>query len=64
MINHGSAYITIRNPGLLEAMQKYRKWFLSARDMPQLIFVHEKIAGMVPDSGLIHDGDGDVIFTG
>jgi len=64
MIQHGSAYITIRHPSFLVAMQKLRKWFLSARDMPQLIFVHKKIAGLVPDSGTIHDGDGDVVFTG
>jgi hypothetical protein len=32
--------------------------------MPQLLFAHEKIASEIPSGLLIHDGDGDVVFTG
>jgi len=32
--------------------------------MPQLIFAHEKLAGLIPDNPVIHDGDGDVMFVG
>jgi hypothetical protein len=32
--------------------------------MPQVIFVHNNLAPQVPDKRIIHDGDGDVVFTG
>jgi len=32
--------------------------------MPQLIFAHNSLISLIPDQPLIHDGDGDVMFTG
>lgn len=64
MILHGCAYTTLRKPSLVRHMNRYKKWFLLSRDMPQLIFVHEKILGIIPADRVIHDGDGDVVFTG
>jgi GNAT superfamily N-acetyltransferase len=64
MIDHGAAYTTIRNRSLQDALRAHRSRFLAIRNMPQLIFVHEKIAPTVPSGSLIHDGDGDVVFSG
>lgn len=64
MIEKCCSHTTIRNPELIKQLMKYKKLFLSIRKMPQLIFAHEKLAGKIPDNPLIHDGDGDVIFTG
>jgi hypothetical protein len=64
MVKQGCAYTTIRHPGLLEALKSYRGWFLSLRNMPQFIFTHEKLDGLLPQGTMIHDGDGDVVFTG
>jgi len=64
MIANGCTHTTIRNPELIEKLMVYRKIFLSVRKMPQLIFAHEKLAGLIPDKPLIQDGDGDVMFTG
>ncbi len=64
MIIHRCAYTTIREPSLVEQMTRYKKWFLLIRNMPQLVFAHEKIAGMIPGDRVMHDGDGDVVFTG
>ncbi|MEN8230133.1 MAG: GNAT family N-acetyltransferase [Bacteroidota bacterium] len=64
MITHGSAYSTIHHPELLDHLVQHKKWFLSLRNMPQLLFAHKKIIDLVPDNPEIHDGDGDVVFTG
>jgi len=64
MIAYGCTHTTIRNPELLEKLMAHKKIFLSIRKMPQLIFAHEKLIDMIPDNPLIHDGDGDVMFTG
>jgi hypothetical protein len=32
--------------------------------MPQLIFAHQDLAGLLPERRVIHDGDGDAMFTG
>jgi GNAT superfamily N-acetyltransferase len=64
MINNGSAYTTIRHPGLHHEMMNRRKWFLAVRPMPQLLFVHDSLAGEIPIQRVIQDGDGDVVFSG
>jgi len=48
----------------VESMMAYKKIFLSVRQMPQLIFAHQDIFDLIPEKPLIHDGDGDVMFTG
>jgi len=64
MIDNGCTHTTVRNPELVEKLMAYQKLFLSVREMPQLIFAHEKLFGLIPENPLIHDGDGDVMFTG
>ena len=64
MIASGCTHTTIRNPELIEKLLAYKRIFLSVRKMPQLIFAHEKLTGLIPDNPVIHDGDGDVMFVG
>ena len=64
MIGNGCTHTTIRYPELTDQLMVHRKIFLSVRNMPQLIFAHEKLASLIPEQSLIHDGDGDVMFTG
>ena len=64
MIENGCTYTTIRYPELTARLMAHQKAFLSVRNMPQLIFAHEKLASLIPEGSLIHDGDGDVMFTG
>lgn len=64
MITQECAYATLRHSEMQKHLAKEKRWFLSTRKMPQLIFAHRQIAGEVPDQWLIHDGDGDVVFTG
>jgi len=64
MIESDCTHTTIRNPKLLEHMKAHKKIFLSVRNMPQLIFAHKNLEGLLPDKKVIHDGDGDVMFTG
>jgi len=64
MISLESAYCTLRHPQLVQQLLVYKKWFLSVRNMPQWIFVHKNMAPQVPSDLFIHDGDGDVAFTG
>jgi len=64
MASSGCAYSTIRHPLLMEQLAGHRKWFLSIRNMPQLLFTHKNMAELVPDDLEIQDGDGDVVFTG
>jgi GNAT superfamily N-acetyltransferase len=58
------AHATVRHEGLRRELKLYRKWFLSLRDMPQLIFAHRLIQESIPREFTVHDGDGDVVFTG
>jgi len=64
MIACGCTHMTIRNPELIESLLAYKKIFLSVRKMPQLIFAHHSLIKLIPEQALIHDGDGDVMFTG
>jgi len=64
MIRYRCAHTTIRKSSLVSQMKQLKKWFLTSRSMPQLVFAHENIAGLVPEKRMIHDGDGDVVFTG
>jgi len=64
MITHGCSYSTIRNLKLMESLMQHRKQFLSVRNMPQFYFSHKSLANQVPGNMEIHDGDGDVVFTG
>jgi hypothetical protein len=64
MIDEGVTHTTIRYPQLMEQMMVYKKIFLSVREMPQLIFAHKDLTLLLPEKPLIHDGDGDVMFTG
>jgi hypothetical protein len=64
MVERDCTHTTIRNPKLLEHLKAHRKIFLSARNMPQLIFAHQQLMGLMPEKRVIHDGDGDVMFTG
>lgn len=64
MIEQGCTHMTIRNRALLESLMAYKEIFLSVRNMPQLIFTHQSMIGLIPEKPLIHDGDGDVMFTG
>jgi len=64
MIKLGCTHSTIRNSELNTQLMAFKKVFLSSKQMPQLIFAHRRLAGSVPSHILIHDGDGDVMFTG
>lgn len=64
MIEEDCTHTTIRNAKLLNHMNRYRKVFLRTRKMPQRIFAHQELMGLLPENRIIHDGDGDVMFTG
>lgn len=64
MIDSGITHSTIRNPELTAALMANKRVFLAVRKMPQLIFAHKKLTGLLPEHPVIHDGDGDVMFTG
>ncbi len=64
MIRNRCAYVTVRHPGLKKALMDNRKWFLAVRRMPQLIYYHQGMEGLLPDDFSLQDGDGDVVFTG
>jgi len=64
MIANGSTHATLRNPELTLGLQQNRRHFLMVRNMPQRIFTHVQLAGHIPEDKSIHDGDGDVMFTG
>lgn len=64
MIEKDCTYTTIRNQKLLKHLQKHRKLFLGIRQMPQLVFAHQSLMDLMPGDPVIHDGDGDVMFTG
>ena len=64
MIDRGCTHTTIRNPELNTRLETFRKRYLSSRQMPQFIFAHTALTASVPSGRLIHDGDGDVMFTG
>ena len=64
MIENGCTHTTIRNPELMDSLMAHKKIFLSIRNMPQLIFAHKQLIPLLPEQPVIHDGDGDVMFTG
>ncbi len=64
MIDEDCTHATLRNQALIESFKPFRSIFLSVRKMPQLIFAHEKLQDLLPEKTVIHDGDGDVMFTG
>lgn len=64
MIRHRCGYTTVRHDGLRNALAARRKWFLSARRMPQLVFCHKQLKDHIPGEFTLQDGDGDVVFTG
>ena len=64
MIDSGITHTTIRNPELIAALMTNKRVFLSVRKMPQLIFAHKELTALLPEKPVIHDGDGDVMFTG
>jgi hypothetical protein len=64
MIAQDCAFITVRDPGLKKALDHYRSWFLTSRNMPQLLFAHKNLISKIPGDRHIRDGDGDVVFTG
>ncbi|MCD4710515.1 MAG: GNAT family N-acetyltransferase [Bacteroidales bacterium] len=64
MINSGCTHTTIRSHELMENLVAFKKIFLTVRKMPQLIFAHDNLAKLLPEQPVIHDGDGDVMFTG
>ena len=64
MIEQDCTHTTIRNPNLVKHIQGHRKLFLGTRKMPQLIFAHMDLTDLMPENRIIHDGDGDVMFTG
>ncbi len=64
MIELGCTHTTIRHPGLNTRLEAFSKLFLSSKQMPQLVFAHNNLSDSIPPRAFIHDGDGDVMFTG
>lgn len=64
MIELGCTHTTIRHPGLNTRLEAFSKLFLSSKQMPQLVFAHNNLSDSIPPLAFIHDGDGDVMFTG
>jgi len=64
MISSGSTHATLRCPELVNELLHFKRHFLCIRNMPQHIFAHAKLEEQIPDGLKIHDGDGDVMFTG
>ncbi len=64
MIESGCTHTTIRHAELNKHLRSLKKIFLSSKQMSQFIFAHKKLAASVPSHAFIHDGDGDVMFTG
>lgn len=64
MIEKGCTHTTIRLAELNQELNAYRKLFLTSKEMPQYIFAHKTLADSIPGSAILHDGDGDVLFTG
>ncbi|MCF8224837.1 MAG: GNAT family N-acetyltransferase [Bacteroidales bacterium] len=63
MISNKSAYLTIRHPDLGPVMGTRKNPFLLTRSMPQHYFAHHSLRESLPEGQLIHDGDGDCVFT-
>jgi hypothetical protein len=64
MIRSGSTHTTLRSQDLLSELLLFKRYFLLVRNMPQHIFAHINLHEQIPDELEIHDGDGDVMFTG
>ena len=64
MIELGCTHTTTRHPGLNTRLEAFSRLFLSSKQMPQLVFAHNNLSDSIPPRAFIHDGDGDVMFTG
>ncbi len=64
MVTQGCSYATVRSPLLVQYLMKHQNVFLTTRNLPQQIFAHKLISAQIPQNKTIHDGDGDVVFTG
>ena len=64
MIAAGCSHITIRHPELGPVLGTRKNPFIMSRAMPQHYFVHRSLENVLPEKYLVHDGDGDVVFTG
>jgi hypothetical protein len=64
MIDSGVKHATLRNQELSNGLLQNKGPFLLTRNMPQHIFAHVKLADQIPLEKKLHDGDGDVMFTG
>ncbi len=63
MLNHRCAWVTIRHPELGPVLGTRKNLFILSRNMPQRYFAHRTIAPSIPLNPVIHDGDGDAVFT-
>ena len=63
MLSHRCAWITIRHPELGPVLGTRKNPFIHSRKMPQRYFVHRSLEAAIPHDRVIHDGDGDCVFT-
>lgn len=64
MISSGSTHATLHCKELVKSLLPFKRHFLMVRNMPQHIFAHTRLEELIPTGLKIHDGDGDVMFTG
>lgn len=58
-----ASYLTIHHPGLGPVLGTRKNPFLFRKRMEQRFFAHEEICGKIPEGLMIHDGDGDCVFS-
>lgn len=63
MIENQSAYISIRHPELGPLLGLKKNPFYLSRSMPQNYFAHKNLLKYLPGDDIIHDGDGDCVFS-
>ncbi|MDA3821087.1 MAG: hypothetical protein PF450_00540 [Bacteroidales bacterium] len=63
MFENHSAHITIHHQELGPVLGTRMNPFLLARSMPQSYFAHKELLADIPEGKVIHDGDGDCVFT-
>ncbi|MFZ5941751.1 MAG: GNAT family N-acetyltransferase [Bacteroidota bacterium] len=63
MIAEKAAYLLVRNRPLEQAVKKLRAPFLLHRTSVMNYYVHRELQPLMAENGLIHDGDGDCVFT-
>ncbi len=63
MLEYRAAYLSVRHPELGPVLGTRKNPFLISRDMPQHYFAHKELKELIPTGKLIHDGDGDCVFT-